>query len=149
MSKNILHKSEIIYSRLFQEYNDWENKDEFMAEFGLGRQSFYERKKKKTVDYDEIIDIFPEVNRKWLFSSDKEGLEKLPVRNDQTKLKSNLTHKFRLLEQKISDEGVDYDAQKELLEFLEDRTESLSQELAEISVMMKRLRLSMRRNRSH
>lgn len=147
LSNKILQKSEIIYTRLYEEYDKWNSISDFMAEFKLERQSFYDRKKAKKVDYDEIREVFPEVNLEWLYSNDIKELESLPVRKEDTHDRNILTHNITRLKQMIEDEGIDYNAQADLLLYLQGRTESLSQELAEISFLMERLRYSMK-NRS-
>lgn len=142
LSNKTLQKSEIIYSRLYEEYKDWDSVAAFMEEFGKERQSYYDRKKADNIAYDEIMKVLPEVNREWLFSFDMKKLRELPVRKKHTPERNRFTHKFNQLEEKLADEGVDYKAQGELIGYLQGRIESLSQELFEISVLLDRIRSS-------
>lgn len=82
MSIKSLHKASIIYDRLREEYDEYTNMTEFARVFGLTRQALNDRKKKDSVDYDEIIKFFPEVNRDWLFSDDEHKLRHAPVKKN-------------------------------------------------------------------
>lgn len=144
-------KAKIIYERLYKEYGEWNNLDEFMEEFGLDRQSYYYRiNQKPDIDYAEIERVFPDINRDWLYSSEISELKSLPVkqafptsRQSQTSKEKEINHSLNRLEEMLADEGIDSNAQVELIEYLQERTVSLSQELFEISVLLKRLRRSL------
>ena len=115
-----------------------------MDEFQLERQSYYDRKNADKLDYDEIISVLPHVNPEWLFSTSEHELKNLPVRDDLTEQAGEIPDKLTGLKEKIADEGVDYEAQDQLIEYLQDRTKSLSQELSEISILLNHLRSSMK-----
>lgn len=89
MSKKTFHKAAIIYDRLRNEYDDYNSMAEFAQVFGLSRQALNERKRKDSVDYDEIIKLFPDVNRDWLFSEDEHVLRHAPLKKNFPEGKSS------------------------------------------------------------
>lgn len=133
-------KKKIIYDRLYKEYGNWKNKNDFMEEsFGLDRQSFYYRRNtKEEIDYGELERVFPMINREWLYSTDLTELKTLPVKKfDQGK--DPIGAYLNRLELLLSDSDSSDKARDELYEYLQVRLGSLSQEIREISLLLKKL----------
>lgn len=84
MSNKSFKKAEIVYTRLKNEYGKELNWDDFSALFGISRQAMDKRRRKNKTNYDEIIDIFPDINRTWLHSERESELKSLPVKNKFT-----------------------------------------------------------------
>ena len=86
MSNNILHRAEIIYTRLYKEYDKYNNMDEFAGIFNITRQALYARKRNKEVATEQIRELFPQVNTEWLYSYDPEILKTAPVKKNFTNM---------------------------------------------------------------
>jgi hypothetical protein len=84
LSSKSLHKSNIIYTRLKEEYTEFANWGDFAKFWGISRQAINNRKNKTSIDYEEIRQKFPDVNKDWLYSDDENELKKLPVKNSFT-----------------------------------------------------------------
>lgn len=83
MSNKSLQKTEIIYSRLKDEYFDkpvtWAD---IGKELSISRQALSERRKKESIDYDELKKAFPKINKDWLHSESVSDLKLMPVKTN-------------------------------------------------------------------
>ncbi len=144
MSSKTLNKVKIIYDRLYSEYNGgWDGVGEFSEKLGVSRQGLKYRKDNQSIDYDEIVRLFPEVNRVWLLSTNEEELRNLPVKNVFTGKSEGKDILDKDIRQRASDisilvkeKGIQYKDRVELIEVLQSRADTLSRELAEFSLMI-------------
>lgn len=130
-----MKKSEIIYKRLREEFEDFKNWDQFADKFGVSRQAINERRKKGEVDINEIRRVFPDVNTSWLLSENEAELKSLPVKkkftgSENARAAEGLVKKYesRKSLKEASDKERDI-----LIEYLRAQAESLSEGLRRLS----------------
>lgn len=139
MSNKKENKSKIIYERLYKEYGEWKNLDEFSDEFNLSRQQINNRKNADKIDYDEIIRVFPEVNREWLYSDDIAELKSMPVKGDFTNDKYEKG--FKELVDRTNEEDKPYNALDLLLEALEEDAGRIQDDLQNLVERIRKMRM--------
>ncbi|WP_441001267.1 hypothetical protein [Fodinibius sp. SL11] len=139
MSRNTTNKSKIIYDRLYKEYGgEWETMEEFADIFDLTRGGLDYRRGKETVDYDEIKQKLPEVNRDWLYSENINELKSKPV-------KKNYEHDkyekgFKSIEDRTNEEDMPYNALDLLIEALVEDANKLQDDLQKIVSRVRKLK---------
>lgn len=136
MSNETFQKSKIIYERLYREYGNWKNKQEFADEFGISRQQINNRMKSERIDYSEIIAVFPHVNTRWLYSETEGELKSLPVKDDLTNSKLINPGALSRIKSQIASEGIPDSDLDVIIDIVRSRASNLSQDLKEFADLM-------------
>lgn len=124
MSSTKVKKSQIIYERLKSAYGH--TSDSSIGDvFGISKQAIGKRKKKDDVDEDEIIRLFPDVNKEWLYSENFDDLKKLPVRSREALEEApkddfmSLVQKAHSISEKLKAGNISPESREESLRALE------------------------------